>query len=66
MERPPRLEGRNMIAVIVPRAEVMAEARAAAVRSGPAGPGSGAGHGPAGAAPEEAPEAADEGDEGEE
>lgn len=65
LERPPRLEGRNMIAVIVPKAEIMAEARAAAVRSGPAGPGAGAGHGPAEAAPEEAPEAVDEGYEGE-
>ncbi len=32
IERPPRLEGRNMIAIIAPTAQVMAEARATAAR----------------------------------
>ncbi len=32
IERPPRVEGRNMIIIVAPKAEVMAEARASAAR----------------------------------
>jgi len=41
LERPPKVEGRNMIVILAPKAEVRAEARAAAARpSGGATPGS--------------------------
>jgi translation initiation factor IF-3 len=41
LERPPKVEGRNMIVILAPKAEVRAEARAAAARpSGGVAPGS--------------------------
>ncbi len=49
LERPPRLEGRNMIVLIAPKAEVRAEARASVARAAAASPAGGTG--PAGAAP---------------
>lgn len=58
LERAPRLEGRNMIVLIAPRAEVRAEARAHVARSAaaPAGPAAGPVVGAAAGVPEETPE----------
>jgi len=49
LERAPRVEGRNMIVIINPRAEVMAEARASAARTQVSGAGTAAGVATAGA-----------------
>jgi translation initiation factor IF-3 len=46
LERPPKVEGRNMIVILAPKAEVRAEARAAAAAR-PSGGGAPGGSGPA-------------------
>lgn len=65
IERPPKLEGRNMVMIVMPRAEVRAEARAGAARSGQA-PAAEAPSAPPGADEESRPgdPGTGEGDEG--